>query len=109
MSKYFCNCGNCDQIESYDYMTFCHFCDYHICNECVCYGVDEDGFHVELTEDDLKRDENGKFIKPYDYNCDSCNKKKRQIEIIDEILKLVTVKKNIEKCKKLIEELKTKI
>ena len=50
-----------------------------------------------------------KFIKPYDYNCDSCNKKKRQIEIIDEILKLVTVKKNIEKCKKLIEELKTKI
>ena len=32
--------------------------------------------NVELTEENLNRDENGKFIKTEDYNCDRCDKRK---------------------------------
>ena len=67
---------------------------------------DEDEF-------DFEQDENGKYIKPDDYNCLYCNKieqkkinKNFKNKIYDEILKLIKTKKQIEKCKQLIEELK---
>jgi len=57
-----------------------------------------------IPKNSLERDQNGNLIKPDDYNCESCSKQQRRIEMVEEILKLVP-KRNIKNCKQLIEEI----
>jgi hypothetical protein len=99
------NCEICNDINCEANLIYCPFCDERICYDC---------FKGEpVDENDLKCDENG-YIKPDDYTCVSCDaikqkkNKRNQDVILNNILKLVTVKKNYDKCKKLIEELKLK-
>ena len=91
-------CGGCGGMRNFFYMNYCNFCKKNICEkECDCENK-------IIPEKYLERDQNDNFIKPDDYNCKSCNKQQRRIEMVDEILKLVP-KRNIKKCKQLIEEI----
>ena len=90
-------CGWCKRVTKFTYMKYCNFCEKFICEQCE----DDD----EIIDDEyLECDQNGKFIKPDDYNCISCDNQQRHIEMVEEILKLVP-ETNIEKCKQLIEEI----
>ena len=62
------SCENCSESYCEDNLTYCCFCDKHLCNDCM----DEKSWQYDKDNFDL--DKNGKNIKPDNYNFISCNK-----------------------------------
>ena len=98
-------CDNCYKIFNYEQLIPCEFCFQYLCEICID--------KVYKNKDKFKQDIKGNYIKPNDYNCLSCNKKnyiyvhdRRKYEIYDEILNIIKTKRQNEKCKILIDELK---
>ena len=98
-------CDNCLKIFNYEQLNPCEFCFQYLCEICLD--------KVYKNKEDFEYDADDNLIKPDGYNCISCNKieqekkiNNRKNEIYDEILKLLKTKKQITKCKQLIDELK---